>query len=162
MYPKSEEFDNRKLEIGMWAERIAQQKLKPYYVRKGRNRKLHFQGFTLSGRPDFMVKGCVVEVKKSSLRYKRPEWFAQLNLYLLMENKDLGMLFEVGDEKSRVTRVRFSPRLAKESIEYFWFLRDYVMEGKIPLVPASRDCWFCSYRGLCIKLQGEKGNGKMN
>lgn len=113
---------------------------------------LHFQGFTLSGRPDFVVKGCVVEVKKSNLRYKRPEWFAQLNLYLLMENKDLGMLFEVGDENFRVTRLRFSPRLAKESIEYFWLLRDYVREEEIPLVTRNRDCWFCSYKSLCRKM----------
>lgn len=155
MYPRSEQFDEGKSEIGLWAERVAQQKLEPYYPRRGRNRMLHFQGFTLSGRPDFVVKGCVVEVKKSSLRYKRPEWFAQLNLYLLMENKDLGMLLEVGDEKFRVTRLRFSPRLAKESIEYFWLLRDYVRKEEIPLVTRNRDCWFCSYKSLCKKMRRE-------
>lgn len=153
MYPRSEQFDDGKLEIGLWAEKVAQQKLEPYYPRRGRNKKLYFRDFTLSGRPDFIVKGCVVEVKKSSLRYRRPEWFAQLNLYLLMENKDLGMLLEVGNEKFRVTSLRFSPRLAKESIEYFWLLRNHLIEEEIPLVPRSSNCWFCSYRALCIKMK---------
>ncbi|MFO7966543.1 MAG: Dna2/Cas4 domain-containing protein [Archaeoglobaceae archaeon] len=152
MYPRSEKFDESKMEIGLWAERVAQQKLEPYYPRRGRNKQLHFQGFTLSGRPDFIVKGCVVEVKRSNLRYKRPEWFAQLNLYLLMENKDVGLLFEVGDEKFRLTRVKFSPYLTKKSIEYFMVLRDHMLEDEIPLVPRRRDCWFCSYRTLCITL----------
>ncbi len=156
LYPQSEEFDQGKLEIGLWAERVARQKLDPYYPRRGRNKHLHFQGFILSGRADFVVKGYVVEVKKSNLRYKRPEWFAQLNLYLLMENKELGMLLEVGDERSRITRVKFSPRLAKESIEYFWLLRNYVGEHKIPKVPRSRSCWFCGYKTLCMKM-GKEG-----
>lgn len=161
MYPKSEHFDESKVEIGMWAERVARQKLEPYYPRRGRNKELYFRDFTLSGRADFIVKGCVVEVKKSSFKYKRPEWFAQLNLYLLMENKDLGMLLEVGDEKSRVTRVKFSPRLAKESIEYFWLLRNYIMDDDIPLIPRSRNCWFCSYKRLCIKMGRESDpNGR--
>lgn len=157
MYPRLEQFDERNHEIGMWAERVAHQKLEPYYPRRGRNKELHFQDFTLSGRADFLVKGCVVEVKKSSLRYRRPEWFAQLNLYLLMENKDLGMLLEVGDEKFRVTRIEFSPRVAKESIEYFRLLRNYVREGDIPSFSRSRDCWFCSYKALCIKMEKEIG-----
>ncbi|MFW6128155.1 MAG: CRISPR-associated protein Cas4 [Halobacteriota archaeon] len=152
VYPDSEKFDKSKLEVGMWAERVAQQKLAPYHVKKGRNRKLHFQGFTLSGRADFVAKNWVVEVKKSNIGYKRPEWFAQLNLYLLMENKDIGILFEVGDERNRVTKIKFSPRLVKESIEYFCLLRNHIMKEEIPQVPRNRYCWFCSYRGLCMKL----------
>jgi len=149
MYPKEEIFDVAKRESGILAEAKAYKYLKRFYPRRGRNRKLYFRDFSLSGRPDFILNGSVIEVKKSKLWRIRREWLAQLNLYLLFEKSEEGYLFEVGDNGFRITKYKFNPEIVREALNYFLILERHISRNKIPIKSNSNFCKFCSYSHLC-------------
>lgn len=156
-HPERENFPIKYIEAGKWAEKIVYDRLKKYHLKKGRNRRLFLKNFTLIGRPDFILKGKVIEVKRSRLIHKDPAWIAQLNLYLLMESSSKGFLFEVGTNKVRVSKHPFSSKLARKSLNYFGKLEKSIKEGKIPKVNGfnCRYCRYCSYRFYCNALESK-------
>jgi len=147
--PERENFPIKYIEAGKWAEKIVYDRFKKYRLKRGRNRKLYFKNYTLIGRPDFIIKGKVIEVKKSKLSYRNPAWLAQLNLYLMMESSNKGLLIEVGNSKLRVSKHPFSPELARKSIKYFDNLGNLIKERKKPEVKTGYLCRYCSYRVYC-------------
>ena len=150
-YPELEILDKEKIRAGLRAERIAYRYLRQMNPRREKNRRIYFEKFVLTGRPDFTVKGSVIEVKKSRLNIIRPEWRAQLNLYLLLENARTGFIFEVGNRGIRITRINFSTELVRKSISYFLRLERYLSDNKTPFPVKSWFCNYCSYRILCKK-----------
>jgi len=150
-YPKSECFDVEKIRAGLEAEKLVYKYLRPMHPKRGRNRSIYFKKFILTGRPDFTVKGFVIEVKKSQIGIIRPEWRAQLNLYLLLEGTKTGYLFEVGKDKIRVTKIDFSPSLIRESVRYYLKLERFLRENKPPPSVKTWYCNYCSYKILCRK-----------
>jgi CRISPR/Cas system-associated exonuclease Cas4 (RecB family) len=150
MFPEREIFDVRRLKAGLLAEKIALYYLKPFYPKRGWNKEIHFRKFTLAGRADFIVNGWVVEVKKSNFKKLRPEWMAQINLYMLLENADKGILMEVGNGRIRTTKMSISPDLIRRSIDYFSSLENFISRKVTPSVQRNRSCRFCSFRHLCI------------
>jgi len=147
-YPELEIFDKEKVKAGLRTEKLVYRYLKSMHPKRGKNRRIYFEKFVLTGRPDFTVKGSVIEVKKSRLEAIRPEWKAQLNLYLLLENALTGFIFEVG-QRIRITKIGFSSELLRESISYFLELEKFISEGKIPPAVKKWYCRHCSFRNLC-------------
>jgi CRISPR/Cas system-associated exonuclease Cas4 (RecB family) len=152
--PKKEKIDFLRLKIGRKAENFAFNFLSERYrVEKGKKREMYFKDFTLAGRVDYTIFGDAVEaveVKHSKLKKPKPEWFAQLNIYLLLEGLKRGMLLEVGEE-IRVTRTRFSPKLMRESLKYYSELKDFIENREIPKGEGTY-CNFCGYRYLCNQV----------
>jgi len=154
--PEKERFDPLLIKAGKEAEEIAYRYLsKRYKVKRCKNREIHFKGFSLAGRGDFIAMGSdshLVEVKSSKWLRDKPElrWLAQLNIYLFLENFESGILLEViGKSAIRTMKIRFNPELLRKSLLYFSSLKQYIVREEIPKARHSYRCKYCSYRHVC-------------
>jgi CRISPR-associated exonuclease Cas4 len=158
-YPEREIVNPEIKRLGDMGEKIAREMLKKeYQVFPGKKRSLYFDGFKITGKPDFKVllNECfeIVEVKKvrKIRKFPRKQWIAQLNLYLKMEDIESGFILEISDEKVRKGIWRFSEDLYRRSIEYYRTIYADLRDGIIPR-PDRRECFFCSFRVFCSGIQ---------
>jgi CRISPR/Cas system-associated exonuclease Cas4 (RecB family) len=152
LIPEKERLNVAMLKAGREAEEVAlRYLLKKYKVRRCKNKEAHFNDFSIVGRADFILNGQeIVEVKNSKwLRKPELRWFAQLNIYLFLENVESGMLLEVGQKTIRETKMGFSPKLLRVSLRYFSELQNFITNNRTPEIRESRYCRFCSYGYLC-------------
>ncbi|AEA47637.1 hypothetical protein Arcve_1637 [Archaeoglobus veneficus SNP6] len=147
-------LDRKLMEKGRRAEEVVEKKLSHLGLRRARNRELYFRNYTLVGRPDFVTRDFVVEVKSSvAQQYLLPN-LAQLNLYMLMEGKKLGLLVFAGNgmDKMKIIYTSFSRSIIRQTIAYFDALWGYIREGVIPEIVfevAQPVCRSCSFARLC-------------
>ncbi len=147
-YYTKPKLSRRLEEKGRLTERRAEMALK-YTGKKiwrGKTRELYFKDFTLVGRADFVSDNEVIEVKtRLSSAFLVPN-MAQLNLYMLMEGKDNGILLS-GD--GRFLRLERSEFLIRQSLRYFEALAEHITYFDIPEGDRTF-CRNCHFRRFCV------------
>ncbi len=156
MYPNVEKINPKIKEIGDMGEKIATNFLKERYsIYPARKRRLHFDGFTISGKSDFKVLNGsrfeIVEVKRVSniVRIPKKRWIAQLNLYLKMEGLENGFILEIAKNKIRRSKWKFNRVLFERSIEFYRRVYDTIEKGEVPEGKVG-ECLSCGYKDLCL------------
>jgi len=146
-YFMPDHFDRRLVEKGRRAEEVVKKRFSHLKLRRGRNRELYFKNYTLVGRPDFLTRDAIFEVKsgKPSHSYILPN-LVQLNLYMLMEGKKTGFLIFVGKD-IQVIRTGFSACAVRQGIAYFDALWEHIRKGIIP--EGQPVCSSCSFAHVC-------------
>ena len=147
-YYTKPKLSKRLEEKGRLSEKRAKMALK--YMGKniwrGRTRELYFKDFTLVGRADFVSDNEVIEVKtRLSPAFLIPN-MAQLNLYMLMEGKDNGILLS-GD--GMFLKLKKSKFLIRQSLKYFEILAGHITSFDIPEGDRTF-CRNCHFRRFCI------------
>jgi CRISPR-associated exonuclease Cas4 len=157
-YPDLERIDPKVKKAGNLGEKIALNFLKERYrLYPTRKRKLHFDSFNITGKPDFRVLGKnrfeIVEVKRVSniTRIPKKRWIAQLNLYLEMEGLKNGFILEISKNKIRKSKWKFNQLLFERSIEFYEGVYNIIKKGEIPPGRVG-ECFNCSYKELCREL----------
>ncbi len=145
--PDRERFDRRLVKKGRRAEEQAKREFSYMKIRRGRNRELYFKNYTLVGRPDFLTREAVLEIKsgRPSYSYILPG-LIQLNLYMLMEGKRTGLLIFIG-ENTKVIHARFSTHAVRQGMAYFDALWEHIQKGVIP--EGQPVCNSCSFAHVC-------------
>ncbi len=130
---------------GELSERRAELTLKHRMkIWRGKNKIMYFKNFTLVGRADFVSDDFVIEVKSNFNNTFFIPSLAQLNLYMLMEGKDRGLLL-MGN---RVFEVERSDFIIKQSISYFESLAKHITEFRIP-EKSVEYCYCCAFKECC-------------
>lgn len=145
-------LDAQFVERGKRAEELAEKRLSYFRLRRGKNRELHFRNYVVAGRPDFVTRDAIIEVKSSIPRQFFIPYLAQLNLYMLMEGKRIGILVLVNerDELIKTIYVGFSRFIVKQCIAYFDALYEHIKKSVIPEgVIDSKICSSCSFSHQC-------------
>ncbi len=158
-YPDMERTSPKIKEAGNWGEKIAMNFLKKrYHLYPTRKRKLYFDGFNITGKPDFRVLAGngfeIVEVKRVSniTRIPKKRWIAQLNLYLEMERLENGFILEIARNKIRKSKWSFSRVLFDKSIEFYSEVYSTIKKGEIPPGKVG-ECFNCGYKDLCLSCR---------
>ncbi len=139
---------------GQLSEKRAKTMLKSKMdIKRGKTKKIYFKNFTLVGRADFISDDCVIEVKSSfNNKFLIPS-LAQLNLYMLMEEKDKGLLI-MGEKEILVEKSNF---VIRQSLAYFEQLAKHILEFKIP-EGDTEFCGNCCFTKICFNVNKDQAH----
>lgn len=124
------------------------------------------QELNLTGRFDALVSTTLegerelCEIKSIShfgfedLDEPKPEWVAQLTIYMHYLNVKRGIIFAINKNTSEMKQweVIYNPEVFAKIKEYFLDVAKYVKENKEPDRPYARDSWqcgYCKFNGHC-------------